>query len=69
MKNLRPMWRPFFARAEHTGAGTETFHAWLPKIITFSTYVFGEGKRINFCCGKPSVFIQLTDTTFQSILN
>lgn len=52
------------------GAGAKTFHAWLPKIITFSAYVFGEGgKKSIFFCGKPSVFIQLTDTTFQSILN
>lgn len=45
MRNLRPTWHLFFAWAEHIGAGTETFHAWLPKIITFSTYVFGEGKK------------------------
>lgn len=27
------------------GTGAKTFHAWLPKIITFSAYVFGKRKK------------------------
>jgi hypothetical protein len=30
------------------GTGAETFHAWLPKIIMFSAYVFGEEKKSIF---------------------
>jgi hypothetical protein len=66
MRNLRPTWHLFFAWAEHIGAGTETFHAWLPKIITFSTYVFGEGKKNQFLLWK-TICVYSIDRYYLSI--
>lgn len=46
--------------------GTKTFHAWLPKIITFSAYVVGKEKKINFLPWK-TICVYSIDRHYLSI--
>lgn len=47
-------------------AGAKTFHAWLPKIIMFSAYVFGEDKKNQFWLWK-TICVYSIDRHYLSI--
>lgn len=46
--------------------GAKTFHAWLPKIITFNIYIFGEGKKNQFLLWK-TICVYSIDRYYLSI--
>lgn len=48
------------------GTGAKTFHAWLPKIITFSAYVFGKRKKNQFLLWK-TICVYSIDRHYLSI--